>query len=197
MRAEEFIWLAEKNTQECGWVLKSPAVGYFTNAPAKGKFLEAGAVIGAVMILGKSHSLRLPQDVGGVVTSSPPEQAQHPVEFGEVVFTLRSQSQANTLPVKDDQKEEVENLLLRSPQVGRFYRSASPETPPYVEVGQEIAPGKTIGLLEVMKTFTPVKWQGFEDSVYTAKLTQFLVDDGADVEEGQAIAQLEAVENPK
>ena len=113
--------------------------------------------------------------------------------FGEVVLTILSQSHTPTSPISDNQKED--GLGLRCPQVGRFYRSASPETPPYVEVGQKISAGKTIGLLEVMKTFTPVKWQGWKDSNDGARLVRFLIEDGADVEEGQVLAKLEAVKN--
>lgn len=46
--------------------------------------------------------------------------------------------------------------VVRSPMVGIFYRAADPESPPYVEVGQRVEAGATVGLVEVMKMFTAV-----------------------------------------
>jgi len=47
-------------------------------------------------------------------------------------------------------------VAVRAPNLGTFYRSPKPGAPPYVEIGQEIAPGTEICLLEVMKLFTTV-----------------------------------------
>jgi acetyl-CoA carboxylase biotin carboxyl carrier protein len=47
-------------------------------------------------------------------------------------------------------------VALRAPNLGTFYRSPKPGDPPYVEVGQEVAAGAEICLLEVMKLFTTV-----------------------------------------
>jgi acetyl-CoA carboxylase biotin carboxyl carrier protein len=47
-------------------------------------------------------------------------------------------------------------VAVRAPNLGTFYRSPKPGDPPYVEVGQEIAAGSEICLLEVMKLFTAV-----------------------------------------
>ena len=45
---------------------------------------------------------------------------------------------------------------LPSPLPGTFYRRPSPDTPRFKEIGDPVAQGDTIGLIEVMKTFTPV-----------------------------------------
>ncbi len=42
------------------------------------------------------------------------------------------------------------------PLPGTFYRKPSPDTPAFKEIGDPVAPGETIGLIEVMKTFTAV-----------------------------------------
>jgi acetyl-CoA carboxylase biotin carboxyl carrier protein len=47
-------------------------------------------------------------------------------------------------------------IAVRAPNLGTFYRAPKPGAPPYVEIGQEIAPGTEICLLEVMKLFTTV-----------------------------------------
>jgi acetyl-CoA carboxylase biotin carboxyl carrier protein len=47
-------------------------------------------------------------------------------------------------------------IAVRAPNLGTFYRSPKPGAPPFVEVGQLIAAGTEICLLEVMKLFTTV-----------------------------------------
>jgi acetyl-CoA carboxylase biotin carboxyl carrier protein len=47
-------------------------------------------------------------------------------------------------------------VAVRAPNLGTFYRSPKPGDPPYVEVGQGVAAGTEICLLEVMKLFTTV-----------------------------------------
>lgn len=50
--------------------------------------------------------------------------------------------------------------VIVSPLDGMFYLAPSPQEAPYVKVGQTITPEQTIGLIEVMKCFYPVKYQG-------------------------------------
>lgn len=47
--------------------------------------------------------------------------------------------------------------IVEAPLVGVFYRASSPGAPPYVEVGQQVEPDTTIGLVETMKVFTAVR----------------------------------------
>ncbi len=46
---------------------------------------------------------------------------------------------------------------IRAPMLGRFYRAASPNEPPFVEVGTLVDPEDTVCLIEVMKLFNTVK----------------------------------------
>lgn len=53
--------------------------------------------------------------------------------------------------------ELPENVLpITAPMTGVFYHAASPESPPYVTVGQTVEPGDTVGLIETMKLFNDV-----------------------------------------
>jgi len=47
-------------------------------------------------------------------------------------------------------------LPITAPMVGKFYAALSPSDPPFVMPGTKVALGATVGLIEVMKTFTPV-----------------------------------------
>ena len=69
-----------------------------------------------------------------------------------------------TTPVLQLSQEEklavgtsAENLFeIKSPMIGVFYRAPSPDSPLYVEVGDEVEIGQTIGLIEAMKVFSEV-----------------------------------------
>jgi len=54
---------------------------------------------------------------------------------------------------------------ITSPLDGMFYLSPSPSEPAFVTIGQSVTPGQTIGLIEVMKCFYPVKFQGLSPAV--------------------------------
>jgi acetyl-CoA carboxylase biotin carboxyl carrier protein len=45
---------------------------------------------------------------------------------------------------------------LTSPMVGVFYRSSDPNTPPFVEIGDVVRVGQTVGLIEAMKVFSEI-----------------------------------------
>ncbi|PIP41907.1 hypothetical protein CO110_06370 [Candidatus Desantisbacteria bacterium CG_4_9_14_3_um_filter_40_11] len=70
----------------------------------------------------------------------------------------RNTKQNVSTPKKKPQQEENPNWKkITSPLTGTFYRSSSPDIPPFVEVGSIIIPGQTLGLLEAMKMFNEIK----------------------------------------
>jgi acetyl-CoA carboxylase biotin carboxyl carrier protein len=46
---------------------------------------------------------------------------------------------------------------VRSPMVGTFYASSSPDKPAFVKIGQTVKAGDTIGIIEAMKMFNPIE----------------------------------------
>jgi acetyl-CoA carboxylase biotin carboxyl carrier protein len=72
-----------------------------------------------------------------------------------------------------------------SPLPGIFYRTPSPEKPPYKEQDDEVADGDIIGLIEVMKQFTEIHADA------DGKIVRFLVDNEAPVEAGQPVLLIE------
>jgi acetyl-CoA carboxylase biotin carboxyl carrier protein len=52
---------------------------------------------------------------------------------------------------------EANEIAIRAPMLGTFYRSPSPGAPPFVEVGQKVRADDTICLIEVMKLFSSIR----------------------------------------
>ena len=78
----------------------------------------------------------------------------------------------------------AETHTVKSPLPGIFYRRPSPEALPYVEEGQQVKAGQTIGLVEVMKSFHEVPAD--EEGV----ALRFLVEDEEPVQIGQDLLAL-------
>lgn len=73
---------------------------------------------------------------------------------------------------------------IKSPIPGTFYRRPSPEAPPFKEVGDAVAPGEAIGLVEVMKTYHEIKAdQG-------GTIAAFLLESEDPVDAGQDVVEL-------
>jgi acetyl-CoA carboxylase biotin carboxyl carrier protein len=47
--------------------------------------------------------------------------------------------------------------VVRSPMVGTFYASPSPDKPVFVKIGQAVKQGETLGIIEAMKMFNPIE----------------------------------------
>ncbi len=80
----------------------------------------------------------------------------------------------------------ADNLYtVKSPMIGTFYRAAGPDKENFVEVGSEIAPGKTLCMIEAMKLFNEI------DSEVSGKIVQILVDNASPVEFDQPLFVVE------
>ena len=60
-------------------------------------------------------------------------------------------------PASSGGKELPPGHVLRSPMVGTFYASASPDAAPFVKVGQAVKAGDTLGIIEAMKMFNQIE----------------------------------------
>jgi acetyl-CoA carboxylase biotin carboxyl carrier protein len=80
----------------------------------------------------------------------------------------------------------ADNLYtVKSPMIGTFYRAAGPDKDNYIEVGSEIAPGKTLCMIEAMKLFNEI------DSEVSGKIVKILVDNASPVEFDQPLFLVE------
>lgn len=70
---------------------------------------------------------------------------------------------------------------VTAPMLGVFYRAASPDAPPFVQVGDVVGENDTVGLIEAMKLFTPIP------AGIAGRVAEVLVDNGALVEHRQPL----------
>ena len=78
-------------------------------------------------------------------------------------------------------------IQITSPMVGTFYRAPSPESPPFIELGQAIEPGQVICILEAMKLMNELKAE------VRGRIIQVLAENGQPVEFGQPLFLVEPV----
>ena len=65
---------------------------------------------------------------------------------------------AKSADASEEKAADTSNYLeVRSPIVGTFYRSSSPETPPFAKVGDKIAKGDVVCIVEAMKLFNEIE----------------------------------------
>ncbi len=72
-------------------------------------------------------------------------------------------------------------LAVKSPMVGTFYRSSSPDKPPYVKVGDLIEAGQVVCIVEAMKLFNEI------ESEISGRVVKVMVEDAQPVEYDQVL----------
>jgi acetyl-CoA carboxylase biotin carboxyl carrier protein len=78
-------------------------------------------------------------------------------------------------------------VTIKSPMIGTFYRSASPEKPIFVNVGDEIKPGAVLCIIEAMKLFNEI------ESEVSGRIVKILVDNASPVEYDQPLFLVEPI----
>jgi acetyl-CoA carboxylase biotin carboxyl carrier protein len=73
---------------------------------------------------------------------------------------------------------------IKSPMIGTFYRSPSPEAGPYIEVGMEVNPETVVCIIEAMKVMNEIKAEA------RGIITQILIENAKPVEFGQPLFKI-------
>jgi acetyl-CoA carboxylase biotin carboxyl carrier protein len=168
-----------------GDIVRAPAPGWFRRTVAADHLVAPGDVIGELEVLGRMIDVVAPQVRGLVRVPAGPKLARQPVSYGDELFRVEAGEIAGVQPHSED-AQAVGGLVFRAPTSGRFYSRPTPDKPVFVEAGTELSPGSTVCLLEVMKTFHRVTYDGAP-----AKVRQVLVADGADVNQGEPLLALD------
>jgi acetyl-CoA carboxylase biotin carboxyl carrier protein len=176
--------------------LLSPDVGYYTGAVDAGRLLAPGDSAGWLLQLGRARALIVPDGVTGRVSSRRPERVHHPVGYGDLLVELAPLAAADAAEghAQASEPEASGALVFASPTAGRFWHRSAPGEPPLVAPGTVLEEGTAIGLVEVMKTFAQVPYRPGPGLPRRARVLRVRVADGAEVEQGQALIELEPLE---
>lgn len=88
-------------------------------------------------------------------------------------------------PAKSEAPDNGNYEEVKSPMIGTFYRSPSPEKPPFVGVGDEVKKGDVICIIEAMKLFNEI------EAEVSGKIVKVLADDSSPVEYDQPLFLIE------
>jgi acetyl-CoA carboxylase biotin carboxyl carrier protein len=95
-----------------------------------------------------------------------------------------AQPAANAAP-SPAKADDTKYVTIKSPMIGTFYRSSSPDKPSFVNVGDEVKPGKVICIIEAMKLFNEIECE------VSGKIVKVLVDNATPVEYDQPLYLVE------
>lgn len=145
--------------------------------------------IGEVTIEEKGFKLTIKQkeEPAQQVFAAAPQMAMHP-GFAPAQGGQPQQHQAlGGAPEKPKAAESATDnyITIKSPMIGTFYRSPSPGKPVFVEVGDEIAPGKVVCIIEAMKLFNEI------ESEIKGRIVKILAEDASPVEYDQPLFLVE------
>lgn len=176
-------------------IVRSPAVGYYAGGPRIGEVVVGDQRIGSLEILGRRVSVAAPAAAGGAVVAvaGGGESARVAVGFGESLLVL--DPEVGGIALSDDNGADVggdTELVFRAPSGGRFYGRPAPDKAAFVAVGDVIKTGQPIYMLEVMKTFSRVRYAG-EGLPAAARVVAIRPSDQDDIEHGDIVLELEAV----
>jgi len=168
--------------------LLAPQPGYFTPALADGDLVAPGHTLGDLEVLGRRIRLVAPE-VHGLAASARGPRA---VAFGDALVEVDASAQlgGRAGATQGQTAAAATGLVFRAPTSGRFYSKAGPDKPVFVKAGDELSPGTTVCLLEVMKTFHRVTYGG-AGVPDRARVRDVLVTDGADVTQGDPLLALD------
>ena len=96
--------------------------------------------------------------------------------------------QAQPLEVKSEPApadNEGKYITIKSPMIGTFYRSAGPDKPSFINIGDEIQPGKVLCIIEAMKLFNEI------EADISGRIVKVLVDDAKPIEYDQPLFLVE------
>lgn len=120
------------------------------------------------------------------VTSATVVQAAAPVQHAAPAAPAPATAAAPAPAAAEDAPAVADNLItVKSPMIGTFYRSAGPDKPTFVNVGDEIKEGDVLCIVEAMKLFNEI------ESEVTGTIVKVLVDDASPVEYDQPLFLVE------
>jgi acetyl-CoA carboxylase biotin carboxyl carrier protein len=145
--------------------------------------------IGEVTIEEKGFKLTIKQKAEpaqNVFASPIPQQVNMPASQPALPSSGSASSGAGA-PEKAKPAESANDnyITIKSPMIGTFYRSQGPGKPAFVEVGDDITPGKVVCIIEAMKLFNEI------ESEVKGRIVKVLAEDASPVEYDQPLFLVE------
>ena len=128
------------------------------------------------------ESIKLSRNISSTTNMQVPQIIQQPTQASQPP-TNQQASDIGT-NAGDNLKKDKRNTV-NSPMVGTFYASASPESKPFVTIGQSVKKGDTLCILEAMKMMNQVQAES------DGKIVEILVDNAEPVEFDQPLFVIE------
>ena len=129
-----------------------------------------------VSIETENYKIRVKKNNGNYTTTELPKEVK--------VSAPQSQQEVKKVEEKKESTSS-NNLIIKSPMIGTFYRSPNPESDPFVSEGDTIKVGQTICIVEAMKLFNDI------ESEVSGKVVKILVDDNSPIEFDQPLFEVE------
>jgi acetyl-CoA carboxylase biotin carboxyl carrier protein len=143
--------------------------------------------IGEVSIEEKGFKLTIKQKEEPVQQIIAAPVQAHPVAAMTTapVAAAQAPAAASEKPAKPAEPPVDNTVTIKSPMIGTFYRSPSPDKPSFANVGDEIEPGSVVCIIEAMKLFNEI------ESEVKGRIVKVLVEDASPVEYDQPLFLVE------
>ncbi|MEO1927817.1 MAG: acetyl-CoA carboxylase biotin carboxyl carrier protein [Nautiliaceae bacterium] len=103
-------------------------------------------------------------------------QTVQPLVSTQPQIDSQSLKQPAVVNTESKKVECEEGEIIASPMVGTFYQAPSPDSPPYVKVGDKVKKGQTLCIIEAMKIMNEL------EAEFDCEILEVLVEDGQPVE---------------
>lgn len=128
----------------------------------------------SILVRTRAYTEALAMSKAAVVTTAMP----YPQPQLNTLLAPQTVALSST-PVSDAQSETTATaesndaglITIKSPMVGTFYRSSSPDKDPYIKIGDSVGNGSVLCIIEAMKLFNEI------ESEYSGQIVKILVDD--------------------
>lgn len=127
----------------------------------------------------KTEEFEIEISVGAQVPSVPSAYVAPQVSIPPPASIVTPTATPSTLTLSSTER------VVTSPMIGTFYRRPSPNSDPFVEVGDSVTPTTDVCIVEVMKLLNTIPAE------CTGKVSRILVEDGATIEAGQPLMVIE------
>ena len=120
-----------------------------------------------------------------VIVQSTAPIMQAPVSIPVATAPVATSAPAPAVVAAPDSSANL--ITIKSPMIGTFYKSSTPDKPAFVSIGDEIKPGKVLCIIEAMKLFNEI------ESEISGRIVKILVENASPVEYDQPLFLVEPI----